>query len=149
MPTRYLEFGVRAFNRYGMEEQNLDCGVTIVLDASGNDITQRPMPPTALRAFATAAGGIRVEWAYNTINPDPIPTGFHVYVGTGGTPELCVPAATVSFFSAIAGTFVANLAGLTGHHLHDRRASLQRHRRGTEHQYRQLYRRSRPDRRPS
>ena len=78
---------------------------------SGNDITNRPSAPLAIRAFATAAGGIRVEWAYNTINPSPIPTGFHVYQGTGGTPSYGSPVATVPFASAIAVTFVANLAG--------------------------------------
>jgi hypothetical protein len=106
-------FGVRAFNPVnGLEEENLDCSVTIILDAGGNDITNRPLPPQALRAFATAGGGIRVEWAYNTINPSPIPTGFHVYIGTGGTPSYGSPVATVSFQASIAGTFVANLSGL-------------------------------------
>ena len=48
-------FGIRAMNGYG-EEQNLDCAVTIVLDAFGNDITNQPQPPTGLRAHATAGG---------------------------------------------------------------------------------------------
>jgi hypothetical protein len=48
-------FGVRAFNSYG-EEQNLDCVVELILDATGHDITNRPLPPTGLRAFATKAG---------------------------------------------------------------------------------------------
>ena len=107
-------FGVRAFSPVtGLEEQNLDCSITLILDASGNDITNRPKPPTALRAFATAGGGIRVEWAYNTINPLPVPTGFHVYIGTGGTPNYGAVAATVSFAASIGATFVANLASLT------------------------------------
>ena len=107
-------FGVRAFSPVtGLEEQNLDCSITLILDASGNDITNRPKPPTALRAFATAGGGIRVEWAYNTINPLPVPTGFHVYIGTGGTPNYGAVKATVSFAASIGATFVANLASLT------------------------------------
>ena len=107
-------FGVRAFSLVtSLEEQNLDCSITLILDASGNDITNRPKPPTALRAFATAAGGIRVEWAYNTINPLPVPTGFHVYIGTGGTPNYGAVKATVSFAASIGATFVANLASLT------------------------------------
>ena len=105
-------FGVRAFDTGG-EEENLDCAITLILDASGNDISLRPTAPIGLRAFATAGGGIRVEWAYNTINPKVVPTGFHVYIGTGGTPSYGSPAATVLFAAAIAGTFVANLAGLT------------------------------------
>jgi hypothetical protein len=105
-------FGVRAFDANG-EEQNLDAAVTIILDGGGNDITNRPKPPFALRAFATVGGGIRVEWSYNTINPSPVPTGFNVYLGTP-TISYGSPAATVSFQSSIAGTFVANLTGLTG-----------------------------------
>ena len=48
------KFGVRAFDGFG-EEQNLDCAVSIVLDAGGNDISRRPMAPVGLRAFATKA----------------------------------------------------------------------------------------------
>jgi hypothetical protein len=107
-------FGVRAFSPVtGLEEQNLDCSITLILDASGNDITNRPKPPTALRAFATAGGGIRVEWAYNTINPSPVPTGFNVYIGTGGTPSYGSPAATVPFAASIGATFVSNVGPLT------------------------------------
>jgi hypothetical protein len=105
-------FGVRAFDTGG-EEENLDCAVTLILDSSGNDISLRPASPIGLRAFATAGGGIRVEWAYNTINPAVVPTGFHVYIGTTGIPNYGSVAATVLFATAIAGTFVANLAGLT------------------------------------
>jgi hypothetical protein len=82
------KFGVRAFNANG-EEQNLDCAVTIVIDANGNDITNVPLAPTGLRAFATAGGGIRVEWWYPTTTGRRAPTGFHVYVGlTIGTSHL-------------------------------------------------------------
>ncbi len=105
-------FGVRAFDSGG-EEENLDCAITLILDASGNDISLRPAAPIGLRAFATAGGGIRVEWAYNTINPAVVPTGFHVYTGTTGTPNYSIVRATVSFAASIAGTFVANLAGLS------------------------------------
>ena len=104
-------FGVRAFNANGIEE-NLDASVTIILDASGIDITNRPKPPVALRALARAGGTVRVEWGYNTINPSPVPTGFHVYLGTGGTPNYGTVAATVSFQSAIAGSFVTDIPGL-------------------------------------
>jgi hypothetical protein len=108
-------FGVRAFDPItSLEEQNLDCAITIVLNSSAADITQQPKAPTALRAFARAGGTIRVEWAYNTINPSPVPTGFHVYIGTGGTPSYITPAATVSFQAAIAGSFMTDLTGLSG-----------------------------------
>ncbi len=105
-------FGVRAFDTGGQEE-NLDCAVTLILSGSATDVSQQPAPPIGLRAFATAAAGIRVEWAYNTINPLVVPTGFHVYIGTSGSPNYTSAAATISYGAAIAGTFVANLTGLT------------------------------------
>jgi hypothetical protein len=107
-------FGVRAYDTVLMlEEENLDCALTLILNAAATDVSLQPAPPIGLRAFATAAAGIRVEWAYNTINPPVVPTGFHVYIGTSGSPNYGSPAATISYGAAIAGTFVANLAGLT------------------------------------
>ena len=106
-------FGVRAFDTVSsLEEQNLDCAVTIVLDALGNDITNRPAPPSGLRAFALAAGSIRVEWYYPPTSARRPPLGFHVYTGTAGTPSYTMAAATVSFSTGIANSFVANMTGL-------------------------------------
>jgi hypothetical protein len=102
-------FGVRAENEFG-EEQNLDCEVTIVLDANGNDISTMPAAPTALRAFATARGGIRVEWGYPQAAAKPL--GFHVYIGPG-PPDYTTIAATVSFNAGRAGVWIADLAGLS------------------------------------
>jgi hypothetical protein len=106
------KFGVRAFNSNG-EEKNLDASVEIILDSGGKDITLRPITPMALRAFALAGAAIRVEWTYAAMNLATLPTGFNVYIGIGGSPSYGSPVATVSYQSAIAGSFVANLAGLT------------------------------------
>ncbi|HKI18931.1 MAG TPA: hypothetical protein VKA15_13680, partial [Isosphaeraceae bacterium] len=55
------QFGVRAFWRgSGLEEQDLEAAVTIILDANGHDITSRPVAPMGLRAFATVGGAVRV-----------------------------------------------------------------------------------------
>lgn len=106
-------FGVRAYDAAtGLEEENLDCATTIVIDTGGNDISNRPMPPNGLRAFATAGGGLRVEWHYPPTSGALAPTGFHVYVGIG-SPDYSSPTATIGFNTAIQNTFVANLA-LTG-----------------------------------
>jgi hypothetical protein len=104
-------FGVRASNAYG-EEQNLDCAVTIILDATGHDITNRPLPPTGLRAFARAGGAVRVEWAYPPTRGPRAPVGFHVYYGSSGFPDYTTVEATTLFNTGIANTFVANLASL-------------------------------------
>jgi hypothetical protein len=106
------QFGVRAFNQYG-EEQNLDCYVELILDANGNNITNRPNPPTGLRAFATAGGGARVEWIYPRVLGPTAPTGFHVYIGAGATPAYGTPAATVGYGAAVMNSYVANLTGLS------------------------------------
>jgi hypothetical protein len=105
-------FSVRAYDTVsGLEEQNLDCAISLILDSNGNDITNRPVPPTAIRAFATTAGSIRVEWYYPPSTGLKAPTGFNVYTGTGGSPSYGSPAAIVAFSTGIANTFVSNLTG--------------------------------------
>jgi hypothetical protein len=106
------KFGVRAFDSCG-EEQNLDAAVELILDSGANDITRRPLPPAGLRAIAKAGGSIRVEWAYPSVNRAKLPTGFHVYTGTGGVPSYITPAATVAYSSGIAGTFSTMFTDLT------------------------------------
>ena len=110
-------FGVRAFNNCG-EEQNLDCAVELILDSGGHDITNRPLPPTGLRAFARPAGAVRVEWAYPPTKGPKAPTGFHVYTGTTGLPDYTTIAATVLFSTGIANSFVANLTGFADEQLY-------------------------------
>jgi hypothetical protein len=106
-------FGVRAFYvGPGLEEQNVDAVVTILLDAAGKDITNQPSPPVGLRAFPIAAGSIRVEWTYPPAVGAKIPTGFHVYLGTG-TLSYTTPVATVLFGTAIANSYVYNSAALS------------------------------------
>ncbi len=107
-------FGVRAFDTVsGLEEQNLDCSLTIVLDASGNDITNRPVSSSGLRAFALAGGSIRAEWYYPPTSGAKAPSGFHVYTGTGEMPSYTMPAATVLFSTGIANSFVVNMTGFS------------------------------------
>ncbi len=105
-------FGVRAINSNGAE-QNLDCAVTIVLDAFGNDITNRPRPPTGLRSFATSGGEVRVEWWYPPTSPIQAPIGFNCYLGIGGRPSYESPVATVLYSAGFFNSFVANLSGLS------------------------------------
>ena len=104
-------FGVRAFDTIsGLEEQNLDCSVRIVLDATGNDITNRPAPPSGLRAFALAGGSVRAEWFYPPPSGPRTPTGFHIYTGVGPL-SYATPTTTVLFSQGIANSYVANMAG--------------------------------------
>lgn len=119
------EFGVRAYYTIsGLEEQNLDCSTTIILSATGQDITDVPGPPSGLRALAMTGGAVRVEWVYGQATGPTAPSGFHVYIGTTGVPNyaspvtVTVPGVTgsvtaVPFSSGRAGSFVANIAALT------------------------------------
>jgi hypothetical protein len=106
-------FGVRAFNQFG-EEANVDTVVTIVLDVNGNDITARPLAPTGLALFPLSHGNLRAIWSYPPVRGPKSPTGFHVYIGTGGIVNYATPVATVPYSSAIVGSFLANLTALTG-----------------------------------
>jgi len=108
------KFGVRAFYQPGgLEEQNLDCAVEIILDSTGRDITNRPAPPTGLRAIAVKGGAIKVEWSYpNPVTTAKTPTGFHVYDGIGSV-SYTTPVATVAYSSSIANVWTATISGLT------------------------------------
>jgi len=107
------KFAVRAFYYpNGLEEQNLDCEIELILDGAGHDITNRPAPPTGLRAIAVKGGNIKAEWSYpNPATAAKTPTGFHLYIGIGLL-SYATPAATVSYGASIANVFTATLTGL-------------------------------------
>jgi hypothetical protein len=100
-------FGVRAFDSAGIE-LNLEAAVTILLSATGADITNTPSAPIGTRAFATAGGGIRIEWGYSGAMGPKTPTSFNVYAGTPAISYI-TPVATVAWASAIMASFVANI----------------------------------------
>jgi hypothetical protein len=108
------QYDVRAFDSItGLEEQNID-SITINVDASGNDVTNTPAAPVSLSVLARAGGSIRVDWAYpNTGQPAVRPTGFHVYVGSGGSPDYSNPVATVVAGTALLGQYTTLLTGLS------------------------------------
>ena len=110
-PATY-QFGVRAFYVLGgLEETNVDAICTIVLDGTGNDITNQPFAPTGLRAFPLAAGTARVEWTEPPSSVAKQPTGFNVYSGTPSI-SYASPVGTVLFNTAINNTFQFTLTGL-------------------------------------
>lgn len=114
-PSSDTKFGVRAFDvGSGLEELNLDCAAEVVIDATGLDVTDRPQPPTGLRVDPLPGGSLRVGWHYPIARGPKAPTGFHVYVGTGGTPDYSSPAATVAYSLGFMNAFAVTLTGLTG-----------------------------------
>ena len=67
----------------GSEELNSDAVVRIVVDGSGNDVTNRPAPPQGLTARPTKAGGVRLTWAYPRKPAGGVPTLFDVFLNAG------------------------------------------------------------------
>lgn len=106
------KLAVRAFDTVsGLEEANVDCAVTVVLNASAQDVTGQPAAPVGLRAFSLAGGSVRLEWFYPVVNRAKVATGFHVYTGSGA-PNYSTPIQTVAFASGIANAFATTLTGL-------------------------------------
>lgn len=107
-------FAVRTYDTVStLEDKNTDARVRITVDGSGNDVTNRPKAPSGLTARATAAGGCKVEWAYDPNGQLGAPTSFKVWLTSGGSVNYAAaPAATVTY---AAGTpvFVASLTGLS------------------------------------
>jgi hypothetical protein len=112
-PGQY-RFGVRVRAAdSGLEEQNLDAAVELVLDASGRDVTDVPLPPLGIRALPLAAGAIRVEWTCPCTDPRRQPAGFHVYLGAPTAIDWSHPVADIAWSGGLAGSFAATVAGLT------------------------------------
>jgi hypothetical protein len=113
VPGRF-KFGVRAFDpAVGLEDQNVDASLELVLDASGNDVTGTPASPLGLRAFPITGGRVRVEWACPVGQPSRQPLGFRVYLGTGSVPDYTLPVSTVAWSNGRNGCFSAELGGLS------------------------------------
>lgn len=106
-------FAVRAYDSVsGLEEDNVDCRVRIVVDGSGADVTGRPNAPTNLTARATAGGGAVVEWSYNPRSQGGAPTSFKVWATSGGSVNYAVSPATTATYRVGTLRFSATLSGL-------------------------------------
>ncbi len=62
----------------------------------------------------TGTTSIKIEWSYLSQIKAKNPAGFHVYLGTHGTPDYTTPVATVLFSTGIFNSFNTTLTGLTG-----------------------------------
>jgi len=108
----HFKMGVRAFDRtLGLEEQNVDAAIELILDVNGNDVTMTPAPPLGLRALPIAGGVIRVEWTCLYGDSLRQPLGFHVYLGPGSVPNYTLPVSTVPWSVGRFGCFSADLVG--------------------------------------
>lgn len=87
---------IRVYDSFsGLEEQNIDGRLRLILDASGNDVTRMPAAPSALAAEPLPGGDIRVTWLYMTPSGRSAPSEFRLYGGTPvvsyATPLVVVP----------------------------------------------------------
>jgi hypothetical protein len=106
-------FGVRAFDDVsGIEEANTDATARIVLDLSGNDVTNQPNAVVGLAATATSGGTCWVTWGYDATNEGEPPAEFAVTLTAGTTPSLGPPTATVPYQAGISG-YDCTLSGLS------------------------------------
>jgi hypothetical protein len=105
-------FAVRAIDTTsGIEEANTDARARIVLDASGNDVTNRPHNVRGLSVRPTRGGCCRVAWGYVPIGREAIPIRFAVYLTPGSSPDLSTPAAVVPYAAGTVG-YECSLSGL-------------------------------------
>ena len=95
----------------GLEEQNIDAVVELILDAAGRDVTGVPAPPLGPRAPRSPAARSASSGRTRAARPRQ-PLGFRVYVGTGPVIDYSLPVLTVDWSSARFGCFSAELAGL-------------------------------------
>jgi hypothetical protein len=95
----------------GLEETNVDVVVSLDLNASRRDITNRPVPPEHLTVDPIPGGAV-VHWSYPFTAAANRPTDFRVYAGTP-TPDYGTILADVAYIRSSIAVFRATLTGLT------------------------------------
>jgi hypothetical protein len=81
-----------------LEDLNQDARTRIRIDASGNDISAQPNPVLFIASKPLASGALRVRWAYNPRGQGGAPTGFKVWITTGGSVNYAAsPSTTVAY----------------------------------------------------
>ncbi|WP_148598068.1 fibronectin type III domain-containing protein [Aquisphaera giovannonii] len=114
-PASYT-FAVRSTDIItGLEEKNVDAVVDLALDSTARDVTDLPLPPRGLRAFAVAGGKLRVEWTDSQDGRlQRRPLGYRVYLGTGSRPDYATPVAVVSWGGGRYAGYSVDIDGLVG-----------------------------------
>jgi len=67
----------------GLESADSDAAV-VVIDSACDMIGRMPNAPQSLEAEQVAGGKIKVRWRYSRLNQEIMPTGFKVYIDSGG-----------------------------------------------------------------
>ena len=98
---------VRTFDlATGLEDQNADARVTVVIGSTGTDLTALPNAPSGLTVVPTAGGGALATWVYSPGGQGGAPQGFHVYTGTPAV-SYATPVTTVAYGGPYTGAGIA------------------------------------------
>jgi hypothetical protein len=109
-------FAVRSLDTTSeVEEKNVDVVVDLVLNSSGMDVTNLPLPPKGTRVFQVSGGRLRVEWMDpGDGRPSRRPLGYHVYAGTAPVPDYSKPTVVLPWSGGRLGGYSVDLVGLVG-----------------------------------
>jgi hypothetical protein len=101
-----FRFGVRAYDHVsGLQDENLDASVLLIIDADGRDATRVPRSPLGLRAVDQGGGRIRLEWTIVDASAANRATHFHVYLAQDAVTDFSSPILVPA--SALRGDVVA------------------------------------------
>ncbi len=102
IPAQALQAGTiwhfvrRQVSDCGLESADSDAAV-VVIDSAGDMIALAPNAPQSLEAEQVAGGKIEVKWRYSRLNQEIAPTGFKVYIDSGGGFDFDTADATVAY----------------------------------------------------
>ena len=106
-------FGVRAYDpASGLEEENLDASIALILDSEGRDATNVPAPPVGLRAIDRGAGRVRFEWTATGSPAIRRASRFHLYLAPGSITDFSMPYAVVPTATERGETYAAEVDSL-------------------------------------
>jgi hypothetical protein len=92
-------FGVRNYDdATGLEETNIDAVTTVIVDASGANVSDVPGAPSAVSARPAGPTSVTVAWQYLPDPSRPDPMTFNIYMSIGNVVDwTAAPAASVPF----------------------------------------------------
>lgn len=101
-----FRFGVRSYDpANGLEDENLDAAVTLIINSEGRDATRIPRSPLGLRVLDQGGGSVRLEWTIVDASAPNRATHFHVYIAQDAVTDFSSPI--VVPLSALRGDVVA------------------------------------------
>lgn len=111
--------GVRAFDtETGLEDQNTDVFIPLIVNSNGSNGSDRPGSPLALSVEPVGQDGAAVRWRYLRTPGMPDPDHFHIFEDTGeqvdwnADPDIVIP------FNASNADYRVEIVALTTETVH-------------------------------